>query len=297
MTNFSTYPIINMKKDFSEMDSLEVYLRQLSSYKPLSTEEECSLAKKIQKGDRRAKKKLVLANLRFVVSVARNYTNQGMALPDLINEGNLGLIRAASKFDGEKNFKFISYAVWWIRQSILKALAEQSRITHIPLHAITVLSHVAKAQLKLEQKYGRIANAQEIAIELEHSYKKTNIEEIENALRIGSRYVSLDQPVGVDKDIRMLDIITDDNQESAESEMSRTNVADKIKGILKQLKGNEEYVLRLYFGIGEESTFTLEEIGQKLNLTRERVRQIKERGLQRLKHLSKSRNFKELTYS
>jgi RNA polymerase primary sigma factor len=286
-----------MKKDFSEMDSLEVYLRQLSSYKPLSTEEECSLAKKIQKGDRRAKKKLVLANLRFVVSVARNYTNQGMALPDLINEGNLGLIRAASKFDGEKNFKFISYAVWWIRQSILKALAEQSRITHIPLHAITVLSHVAKAQLKLEQKYGRIANAQEIAIELEHSYKKTNIEEIENALRIGSRYVSLDQPVGVDKDIRMLDIITDDNQESAESEMSRTNVADKIKGILKQLKGNEEYVLRLYFGIGEESTFTLEEIGQKLNLTRERVRQIKERGLQRLKHLSKSRNFKELTYS
>lgn len=279
------------------MDSLEVYLRQLSSYKPLSTEEECSLAKKIQKGDRRAKKKLVLANLRFVVSVARNYTNQGMALPDLINEGNLGLIRAASKFDGEKNFKFISYAVWWIRQSILKALAEQSRITHIPLHAITVLSHVAKAQLKLEQKYGRIANAQEIAIELEHSYKKTNIEEIENALRIGSRYVSLDQPVGVDKDIRMLDIITDDNQESAESEMSRTNVADKIKGILKQLKGNEEYVLRLYFGIGEESTFTLEEIGQKLNLTRERVRQIKERGLQRLKHLSKSRNFKELTYS
>jgi RNA polymerase sigma factor, sigma-70 family len=280
-----------IKKTFSEIDTLEFYLSRISKLKPLSMEEEAILAKKIRQGDIQAKKKLVKANLRFVVSVARNYENQGMPLSDLINEGNIGLIKATEKFDERKNFKFISYAVWWIRQSMLKALSEQSRIVHIPLHAISTISDIAKVQTMLEQKYQRAATVPEIVLELKDKVSESIIK---NVIKVGNRYISLDQPIGEKNDTKLLDMLVDENQNSAEDESLDLMAAKQIKGILNELSENEAIVLRLYFGIGEECNYTLSEIGNKLHLTRERIRQIKEHGLKRLRNLTRAKKLRDL---
>lgn len=281
-----------MKKDLIELDTLDFYLHQINSQRTLSVEEECDLAKKIQKGSKKARDKLVMANLRFVVSVARNYMNQGIPLTDLINEGNLGLLTATKKFNGDKNFKFISYAVWWIRQGILKALAEQSRIVKIPLHTVSAISDITRTQIRLEQKYHRDPNISEIAVELKN--KNIKQPEIHSILKIGSRYVSLNQPFGEDKDLNLIDVLVDENQSSTETETFVALNSAKVQDVLKNLKKQEEHVIRLYFGIGVETNYTLEEIAQGLKLTRERVRQIKQKALQRLRPIMKSKKLNEL---
>ena len=285
MKNFSISPF----KKTSEIDSMELYLRQISSIKSLTMAEESVLAKKIKNGDKEAREKLIKANLRFVVSVARNYQNQGMALPDLINEGNLGLIRASKKFDEKKNFKFISYAVWWIRQSILKALAEQSRMVNIPLHVVTNISDIAKAQIAVEQEKQRSATTQEIALKL----KNIKESEVQRLLAVSSRHISLDQPLG--DDIKLIDVFTtDEDRIDVNQKFLSVMHAKQIRRALESLKGHEEKVLKLYYGIDQENGYcaTLEEIGHKLNLTRERVRQIKDSGLKRLKQYKKLEDLK-----
>jgi RNA polymerase primary sigma factor len=267
---------------------MEFYLRQISGIKPLTTEEESALAIKIRNGDKKARERLIIANLRFVVSVARNYQNQGMTLPDLVNEGNYGLIKASEKFDESKNFKFISYAVWWIRQAILKALAEQSRMVKIPLHVVTNISDIAKAQIDIEQKKQRMATSQEIASKLE-----TKDSEVQTLLAIGNRHVSLDQPIG-DEELKLIDTLTSNEEQTPEEKVINSAEAKQIRKALGNLKGHEEEVIRLYYGIDQENGYcaTLEEIGFKLHLTRERIRQIKDRGLKRLKQHKKLEDLK-----
>lgn len=286
MKNSSTSP----SEKFSEMDAMEYYLRQIGSIKPLSLEEESALATKIQEGDIKAKKKLVRANLRFVVSVARNYQNQGMPLSDIVNEGNYGLIKAAEKFDGRKNFKFISYAVWWVRQAILKALAEQSRMVSIPLHVVTNISNISKAQGVIEQTKHREATIPEIVSQLQSMTEA----EIQVLMKIGNRHVSLDQPMADDKDVKLLDTLTSNEEDAPDNKTLDLMRAKEVEECLKSLKGNEEIVIKLYFGIGQEFCFTLEEIGQKLHLTRERVRQIKESALRKLKQYKKLEKFRDV---
>src|SRR5690554_1007974 len=268
----------------SDESSLSLYLKEISKNKTLSLEEEARLAVKIRKGDRKALEKLVKANLRFVVSVCRNYQNQGLPLIDLINEGNLGLIRAAKRFDEKKNFKFISYAVWWIRQAILQALAEQSRIIKLPLNRVGTIHKIGKMQSRLEQKYRRLPNVQELATEL-------NIEEteVQETIKIGNSHVSLDAPLQHGEDSKLLDVLQDSNQEKPDSGLMEISLQDEINKTLDTLSEREKEVVRLYFGIGEETSHTLEEIGQRFNLTRERARQIKEKALKRLKHSSRSK--------
>ena len=245
------------------------------------------MAVRIRKGEKKALEKLVKANLRFVVSVARNYQNQGLPLNDLINEGNLGLIKAARKFDEKKNFKFISYAVWWIRQAILKSLAEQSRIINVPLHRVGTISDIGKAQNKLEQELERVPTAEEIAREMGVEEREVN-----DILRIGNRHVSLDKPLQNDEDFRLIDSLHNHDQELPDSGAIKVSLSGEIEKLLDTLSAAEKEVIKLYFGIGQDTAHTLEEIGKRVHLTRERVRQIKQKGLRRLRNSYRSKKLR-----
>jgi len=267
----------------TEENSLALYLKEISKSQTLRLDEEAELAILIRKGDRKALEKLVKANLRFVVSVCRNYQNQGLPLNDLINEGNLGLIRAAKRYDEKKNFKFISYAVWWIRQSILQALAEQSRIIKLPLNRVGTIHKIGKVQGKLEQKYSRQPNVEEIAEEL-----NLDSNEIQETLKIGNTHMSLDAPLQSGEDSKLIDVLYDENQDMPDGRAMDISLQEEINKTLDILSEREREVVKLYFGIGEDTAHTLEEIGRRFNLTRERVRQIKEKSLRKLKLCSQS---------
>jgi len=271
----------------TEKDSLDLYLDEIKNNRTLSGAEEAIYAVRIRKGDKRALEELVKANLRFVVSVARNYQNQGLPLNDLINEGNLGLIKAARKFDEKKNFKFISYAVWWIRQAILKALAEQSRIINVPLHRVGTITNIGKAQNKLEQELERLPTADEIAREL-----GVDEREIQEIMRIGNRHVSLDKPLQTDDDVRLIDALHNHDQELPDVGAIKMSLSGEIEKLLDTLSNAEKEVIKLYFGIGQETPHTLEEIGKRVHLTRERVRQIKQKGLRRLRNSYRSKKLR-----
>lgn len=279
--------ILDTTRFISEESCLALYLKEISKNKTLTLEEEAVLAVRIRTGERKALEKLVKANLRFVVSVCRNYQNQGLPLSDLINEGNLGLIRAAKRFDEKKNFKFISYAVWWIRQAILQALAEQSRIIKLPLNRVGTIHKIGKTQSKLEQKYRRAPNVEEIAREL-----SLDENEVRETIKIGNTHMSLDAPLQHGEDSKLIDVLHDENQERPDDGIMDISLQEEIEKTLDTLSEREKEVVKLYFGIGEETAHTLEEIGQRFNLTRERVRQIKEKALRRLKHCSRSKRLK-----
>src|SRR5687767_9459972 len=264
--------------------SLDQYLREISQYPLITREEEVTLAQRIKQQDPEALDKLVRSNLRFVVSVAKKYQNQGVALSDLINEGNLGLIRAAHKFDETKGIKFISYAVWWIRQAILQALAEQSRIVRVPLNRAGALHRIGKRSSALLQELGREPTAEEIADELDISH-----EEVQRTLAISQTHLSLDAPLTPGEDNRLLDYLPDQFSSGPDDETYERALSNTIDEALGTLKEREARVLRLYFGLEGSDPMTLEEIGSLLGITRERVRQIKEKALVRLRHASRAR--------
>ncbi len=270
-----------------ETASLDKYLQDIGKEELITAEEEVQLAQKIKTGDRIALEKLTKANLRFVVSVAKQYQNQGLSLPDLINEGNLGLIKAAGRFDETRGFKFISYAVWWIRQSILQALAEQSRIVRLPLNQVGSLNKISKASSRLEQKFERPPSPNEIAESLELPEYK-----IAAAMKISTRYVSMDAPLAQDEDTKFLDVFVNDDMPVTDSTLMKESLAKEIQRSLSTLTEKERDVVNLYYGIGMNHGLTLEEIGAKFDLTRERVRQIKEKAIRRLKHTSRSKLLK-----
>ncbi|HKP96277.1 MAG TPA: RNA polymerase sigma factor RpoD/SigA [Fibrobacteria bacterium] len=263
---------------------LTLYLREISKTKNLSLDEEADLALRIRQGDRRALNKLISSNLKFVVSVCRNYQNQGLPLTDLINEGNLGLIRAAKRFDETKHFKFISYAVWWIRQAILQALAEQSRIINIPLNRVSAIHRIGKSGVKLEQKLGRSVSPSELSFHL-----AVDEHEIQECLQLSANPISLESPLQADEEGKLGDMLKDENAESPDEFVLVGSLRDEVRNVLGTLGDREEEVVKLYFGIGVDTGYTLEEIGQRFNLTRERVRQIKEKALKRLKHSTRSK--------
>lgn len=271
-----------------ETASLDKYLQEIGKVDLITAEEEVELAQRIKEGDQLALDKLTRANLRFVVSVSKQYQNQGLSLPDLINEGNLGLIKAAKRFDETRGFKFISYAVWWIRQSILQALAEQSRIVRLPLNKIGSINKINRAFSSLEQSFQRPPSANEIADELELS-----IDEVKQSMQNNNRHVSMDAPIlGDNEDRNMYDVISKNDNETPESELLKESLRLEIKRSLSTLSAREADVIKLYFGLGDIHPLTLEEIGEQFELTRERVRQIKEKALRRLKHTSRSRQLK-----
>ena len=272
-----------------ESQSLDKYLQEIGRVELLHQEDEIELAKKIQEGAPDADKaleRLVKANLRFVVSVAKQYQNQGLALGDLINEGNLGLIKAAHRFDVNRGFKFISYAVWWIRQSILQALAEQSRIVRLPLNRVGALNKIGKTFNELEQKHEREPTPQELADSLEMS-----VEEIAETMRLAGKHLSVDAPLQQGEDNRLLDIIPNDQQTPPDGELIHESLRLELDHVLASLTDREAEVVRLYFGL-DGNLLTLEEIGEKFGLTRERVRQIKEKAIRRLRHTTKSKVLK-----
>jgi len=264
--------------------SLEKYLQEIGEMELLDPEEEIRLAKKIRVGDKRALEKLTKANLRFVVSVAKQYQNQGLLLGDLINEGNLGLIKAAKRFDETRGFKFISYAVWWIRQSILQALAEQSRVVRLPLNRVGALNKIGKAYSNLEQEFEREPSPEEIAEQLEMSAF-----EVTDTMKMSGRHLSMDAPFNQGEDNRLLDVIHDDGQPSPDYSLMDESLKIEIERSLESLSQREAEVVKLYFGLGREDPLTLEEIGELFNLTRERVRQIKEKAIRRLRHIFRSK--------
>lgn len=269
-----------------ESQSLDKYLQEIGRVELLNSEDEIDLAKTIKKGaveGTRALERLVKANLRFVVSVAKQYQNQGLSLGDLINEGNLGLIKAAKRFDETRGFKFISYAVWWIRQSILQALAEQSRIVRLPLNRVGALNKIGKKFSELEQKFEREPTAAELAEQLEMS-----IPEIAETIKISGRHLSVDAPFVQGEDNRLLDILPNEQQPPPDAELIRESLRVEVQQVLTTLSLREAEVIKLYFGL-EGQCLTLEEIGEKFNLTRERVRQIKEKAIRRLRHASRSK--------
>ncbi len=270
-----------------ENQSLDKYLQEIGRVDLLTPEQEIELAIKIRKGDRSALERLTKANLRFVVSVAKQYQNQGLSLGDLINEGNLGLIKAANRFDETRGFKFISYAVWWIRQSILQALAEQSRIVRLPLNRVGALNKIGKASSNLEQEFEREPSAIELAQELD-----MDISEVAENLKIAGRHVSMDAPFAQGEENRLLDVIEDDQQPSPDYVLMDESLKSEIERALSTLSDREAEVIKLYFGLNKEHSMTLEEIGERFNLTRERVRQIKEKAIRRLRHASRSKNLK-----
>jgi RNA polymerase primary sigma factor len=259
--------------------SLGIYLKEISKNDGLSAADEAQIAKKIRSGDQRAFEKLVKSNLRFVVSVARNYQNQGLPLSDLINEGNLGLIRAAKRFDEKKNFKFISYAVWWIRQAILQALAEQSRIIKLPLNRVGTIHKIGKTQRVLEQKLQRLPNCGEIARELKIKEKDVN-----DTIKIGNTHISFDAPVLDENDSKLIDVFVDKHQEQPDGQLLEWSLKHELDKSLNLLSPREKDVLKMYFGIDYGVSHTLEEIGNRFQLTRERARQIKEKAIKRLKN-------------
>jgi RNA polymerase primary sigma factor len=274
----------NRASPFSGDKSLETYLNEISEVPMLSSEEEVALAKRIKEGDDQALARLVNGNLRFVVSIAKEYQNQGLALGDLINEGNIGLIKAAARFDETRGFKFISYAVWWIRQSILQSLAENARVVRLPLNRVGTLNKISKIYAKLEQQYEREPSASEIATALELAPK-----DIRDAFRFGGRQVSLDAPVKEGEVSSLGEMIETEEVDRPDRELLSESLSIEVERALATLTERESAVLKLYFGIGYDRPFTLEEIGDHFSLTRERVRQIKEKAIARLRHQTRSR--------
>jgi len=271
-----------------ETASLEKYLQEIGRVELITPEEEVILAQRIRQGDQKALERLTKANLRFVVSVSKQYQNQGLSLPDLINEGNVGLIKAAQRFDETRGFKFISYAVWWIRQSILQAIAEQSRIVRLPLNKVGVMSKINKAYARLEQELGREPHPEEVAALLD-----IHESEVKESLGNVARHISMDAPLVQDEDTTMYDILrSDDNKDSPETGLLNESLRQEIDRVMDTLPAREADIIRLYFGLEGKYQLTLEEIGEKFDLTRERVRQIKEKALRRLKQSSKNKNLK-----
>ena len=270
-----------------ETVSLDKYLHEIGKVDLLSPDEEVNLARKLKEGDEEALNKLVKANLRFVVSVAKQYQNQGLSLPDLINEGNLGLIKAAQRFDETRGFKFISYAVWWIRQSILQALAEQARIVKLPLNKIGSINKVNKAFMELEQRYEREPSVEELSEILELAS-----DDIKEALRSSNRHVSMDAPLTQDDDSNMYDVMLSLDSPSPERGLLNDSLRKEIERALATLTPREANIIRLYFGLNGKHPHTLEEIGEEFDLTRERVRQIKEKAIKRLKQTTRSKILK-----
>ena len=271
-----------------ESKSLDQYLQEIGKVDLLTPEQEIELAIRIRKGDKQALDALTKANLRFVVSVAKQFQNQGLSLGDLINEGNLGLIKAAQRFDETRGFKFISYAVWWVRQSIMQAIADQSRIVRLPLNRVGSLSKISKAYRDLEQEYERKPTTTELASILDMSQ-----DDVAYAMQISGRHVSMDAPFSGDDDKNsLMDVLPNEDQPSPDTILMRESLKKEVENALSTLSEKEAKVLRLYFGIDAERSATLEEIGEKFDLTRERVRQIKEKALRRLKHNAKSKNLK-----
>jgi RNA polymerase primary sigma factor len=270
-----------------ETASLDKYLQEIGKVELITAEEEVELAKKIKQGDKIALEKLTKANLRFVVSVSKQYQNQGLSLPDLINEGNMGLIKAAQRFDETRGFKFISYAVWWIRQSILQALAEQSRIVRLPLNKIGSINKINKAYAALEQQFEREPKPEEIA-----KYLEISIEEVKESQKNTGRHVSMDAPLIQDEDNNLYDVLRNDENITPETELLYDSLRKEIDRAVSTLTPREADVVRFYFGLGDSHPMTLEEIGEKFDLTRERVRQIKEKAIRRLKHTSRSKILK-----
>ena len=265
-----------------ESQSLDKYLHEIGKVDLITAEEEVILAQKIREGDQAALERLTKTNLRFVVSVAKQYQNQGLTLGDLINEGNLGLIKAAKRFDETKGFKFISYAVWWIRQSILQAIAEQSRIVRLPLNQVGSLSKISKAFSKLEQEYEREPSPEELADILE-----TTVDKISDTLSNSGRHVSMDAPFVQGEENTLLDVL-ENHEPNTDFNLINESLSEEIKRSLSTLTEREREIVVLFFGLGGSSPLSLEEIGEKFNLTRERVRQIKDKALQRLRHTSRS---------
>lgn len=270
-------------KSVQDDQSLDIYLREIRAIPLLTPAQEIELAKTARTGDHDALNKLVQSNLRFVVAVAKQYQNQGLPLSDLINEGNLGLIKAAERFDETKGFKFISYAVWWVRQAILQSLAEQSRIFRLPLNRVEELRKINKVLRGLKQEFGREPSTQEIADHL--SISNTDVDD---TLKLFSTHLSLDAPFTPGEDGRLLDILEDTSQEAPDAPMMEKALKAEVIWALESLSPREAEVVRLYFGIDEDRPFTLDEIGKQFRLTRERVRQIKERAIRRLQHSSRS---------
>lgn len=270
-----------------ETASLDKYLHDIGKVELITAEEEVELARKIKNGDQAALEKLTKANLRFVVSVAKQYQNQGLNLPDLINEGNLGLIKAAQRFDETRGFKFISYAVWWIRQSILQALAEQSRIVRLPLNKIGTINKINKAYAYLEQELEREPRADEIAKMLDITEA-----EVRDSLRNSSRHLSMDASLTQDEDNNMYDVLKSEDSPTPDKGLLYESLKTEVNRVIATLPQREADILKLYFGLDSKHPMTLEEIGEKFDLTRERVRQIKEKAIRRLRHTSRSKLLK-----
>ena len=270
-----------------ETASLDKYLQEIGKVDLITADEEVELAQRIKAGDQVALEKLTKANLRFVVSVAKQYQNQGLTLPDLINEGNLGLIKAAQRFDETRGFKFISYAVWWIRQSILQALAEQSRIVRLPLNKIGSINKINKTFAFLEQAHERPPSAEEIAKELDMT-----VEDVKQSLKNSGRHVSMDAPLIDGEDSNLYDVLRSGDSPNPDKELLHDSLRTEIERALETLTPREADVIRLYFGLAGQHSMTLEEIGETFDLTRERVRQIKEKAIRRLKHTSRSKILK-----
>lgn len=269
-----------------ESASLDKYLQEIGKEELITVEEEVELAQRIRKGDQKALEKLTRANLRFVVSVAKQYQNQGLSLPDLINEGNLGLIKAAEKFDETRGFKFISYAVWWIRQSILQALAEQSRIVRLPLNQVGSLNKINKAFSRFEQENERRPSPEELAESLDLPAEK-----VADTLRVSGRHISVDAPFVEGEDNSLLDVLVNDDSPVADRTLINESLSTEVERALSTLTERERDIIKLFFGINTQE-MTLEEIGEKFGLTRERVRQIKEKAIRRLRHSSRSKLLK-----
>ncbi|MGE5364934.1 MAG: RNA polymerase sigma factor RpoD/SigA [Bacteroidota bacterium] len=280
---------VKISKQFTnrESQSLDKYFQEIGKVELLNSAEEIELASRIKKGDHKALEKLTKANLRFVVSVAKQYQNQGLSLGDLINEGNLGLMKAAQRFDETKGFKFISYAVWWIRQSILQAIGEHSRIVRLPLNRVGAVNKIGKAFNSLEQEYERNPSPNEIAAEL-----GMDVNDVTYALEISGKHVSVDAPIaqGDENNNNLLDVIPNDGEPTPDFVLMKDSLKTEIEEALSSLSEREATVIKYYFGLNTENSLTLEELGEKLNLTRERVRQIKEKALRRLRHTSRSKN-------
>ncbi|KGO88924.1 sigma-70 family RNA polymerase sigma factor [Flavobacterium sp. SM15] len=270
-----------------ETASLDKYLQEIGKVDLITADEEVELAQRIKAGDQRALEKLTKANLRFVVSVAKQYQNQGLTLPDLINEGNLGLIKAAQRFDETRGFKFISYAVWWIRQSILQALAEQSRIVRLPLNKIGSINKINKMYALLEQSQERAPSAEEIAAELDMT-----VNDVKESMKNSGRHLSMDAPLVEGEDSNLYDVLRSGESPNPDRELIHESLRTEIERALETLTPREADVVRLYFGLGDQHPMTLEEIGETFDLTRERVRQIKEKAIRRLKHTSRSKILK-----
>jgi RNA polymerase primary sigma factor len=270
-----------------DFPSLDKYLHEIGKVELITAEEEVELARRIKKSDVQALNRMIGANLRFVVSVSKQYQNQGLSLPDLINEGNLGLIKAAQRFDETRGFKFISYAVWWIRQSILQALAEQARIVRLPLNKIGSINKINKTFSELEQRFEREPTVLELSQTLELAP-----EDVKDALKSSSRHISMDAPLGPDDEGNMYDVMLSKDAPSPDRELLHDSLRREIERALSTLTYREANVIRLYFGLNGKHAHTLEEIGEEFNLTRERVRQIKEKAIKRLKHTTRSKILK-----